>query len=65
MQIRRESLGWEEKLVQRQAVLRALTVVNLQIGTLADYICRLEDQICHMQGETPAKRREPASPLSN
>ena len=36
MQKRPENLGWREKHAQRQAVLRSLSAVNLQIATITD-----------------------------
>ena len=65
MQKRQVSLGWEEKHVQRQAILRSLTAVNLQIATITEHISCLEEQLRHLQGDASAKRPGFNTPLSN
>jgi hypothetical protein len=55
----------QEKHIQRQAVLRSLTAVNLQIATMTEHIFYLEEQIRRMNGGAAAKRPMPATPLSN
>jgi hypothetical protein len=65
MQKRPENLGWKEKHAQRQAVLRSLTAVNLQIATITEHIAWLEERICHLQGNASARRPRFISPLSN
>jgi hypothetical protein len=65
MQKRPASLGLQEQHIQRQAVLRSLTAVNLQIATMTEHIFCLEEQIRRMNGGAAAKRPMPATPLSN
>jgi hypothetical protein len=65
MQKRPASLGLEEKHIQRQAVLRSLTAVNLQIATITEHIAYLEQRIHHLQGDASAHRPGFSTPLSN
>jgi hypothetical protein len=65
MHKRPEALGWKEKLAQRQTILRSLTAVNLQIATITEHVCWIEEQMGRLQGDSPAKRQRPATLLSN
>jgi len=65
MQKRPVGLGLQEKHIQRQAVLRSLTAVNLQIATITEHISCLEQRIRHLQGDASANRPGFNTPLSN
>jgi hypothetical protein len=65
MQKRPGSLGLEEKHIQRQAVLRSLTAVNLQIVTITEHIAWLEGQIYDLESQASGKRPRYITPLSN
>jgi hypothetical protein len=52
MHIRQESAGWGEKQEQREALLRALSVVNLQITAMTEHMAYIEERIRHLERDS-------------
>jgi hypothetical protein len=49
MQARRESQGRDEKQGQREALLRALRVVNLQVTALTEHMAYIEERMRQLE----------------
>jgi hypothetical protein len=63
MHARQESQGRDEKLDQREALLRALRVVDLQVTALTEHLAYLEERMRKLERESvdaPADGRDAA-----
>jgi hypothetical protein len=63
MQARGKSQGWNEKQDQRETLLRALRVVNLQVTALTEHMAYIEDRMRQLERESvdaPADGRDAA-----
>ena len=63
MQLQREGQGRNEKQDQREALLRALRVINLQVNALTEHMAYIEERIRRLERESvdpPANGRDAA-----
>jgi hypothetical protein len=52
MQLQREGQGRNEKQDQREALLRALRVINLQVTALTEHMAYIEERIRRLERES-------------
>jgi hypothetical protein len=52
MHVQREGQGRKEKQDQREALLRALRVINLQVTALTEHMAYIEERIRRLERES-------------